>query len=116
MDQGVLAVRVDNENAFAFFVKGGTEMHRDCAFSDPAFLLRYRDDFRCQISPPLLDANGFYLDEFLFQMICINEIEISRSAEVYAHKEDNWVRRELGLRRACASASLAYLSPALRLG
>lgn len=67
MNQGVLPVSIDDEDSLASFVEGSAEVHRDRAFPDPALLLRYRDDFSCQSSPLFLDADGFYLDEFVFQ-------------------------------------------------
>ena len=63
MDQGVLSIRIDDENPLALFVECGAEMHRNRALSDAAFLLCHCDDFSCQASPlSFLDAAEFYLD------------------------------------------------------
>ncbi len=69
MDQSVLPVSVDDEDPLTFLMERSAEVHRDCAFPDPTLLLSYRDDFCCQSSPLFLDADGFYLDEFVFQSV-----------------------------------------------
>jgi hypothetical protein len=50
-----LAIGVDDEDALSFLMKSRAEMHGDRAFSYPALLLSYRDDFRCQFFRSLTD-------------------------------------------------------------
>jgi hypothetical protein len=69
VNESVLTIGVYYQDAFAFFVEGGTEVHRDGAFPDATLLLRNRDDFSCQFFTSFLDADGFYRDEFLFQSL-----------------------------------------------
>ena len=50
MNQRVLTVCVDDEDALPFFMERGAEVHGNRAFADATFLLSDCNDFRGQFS------------------------------------------------------------------
>jgi hypothetical protein len=56
MNQRVLTVGIYDEYTLALFVESRSEMHGNRAFTDPALLLSYRDDFRCQFFYSLIEG------------------------------------------------------------
>src|SRR5690349_19559037 len=72
MDDRVLAMSVDDEDALAPFMKSSAEVHRNGALTDPALLLCHSDDFCRQVHLLFLDAAEFYLADFLIQMFLVD--------------------------------------------
>ncbi|WP_235024592.1 hypothetical protein [Caballeronia arvi] len=66
MDQRVLPISVDYENALLLFVQGRTEVHCDRAFADPALLLRDRYDFRRHVPLRIFKFVEFYIGVIIF--------------------------------------------------
>lgn len=66
MDERVLAICVDDEDALPFFMECRAEVHGDGALTDTALLLSDRNDFGCQFAL-LFGSTKFYLMNFVFQ-------------------------------------------------
>jgi hypothetical protein len=86
VNQCVLTVCVDDEDALPFFMECGAEMHGNRALADATFLLSDCNDF-CGQFPLLFLVVGILQDDIYISMkLSLNHYDVGRSAEVYAHK------------------------------
>lgn len=100
MDQGILAVGIDNQNAPSFFMEGGAEMHGDSALAYTTFLLSDRYDFRRQFHLLPMRIGELYIDLFILECLLQKSPTLCRLAQVYAHKP-------AGLRCALSKSSVS---------